>query len=133
MPGETVLIQGTGGVSLFALQFARHSACAPSSPRAATRSLSGQKARRLAVINYRTQPAWDEAARKLTDGLGVNHILEMVGGDNARRSFDALAASGRLSVIGLLGAWSYVSDVPFLRNRITVQGISIGHRRRSSG
>ena len=54
----------------------------------------------------------------------------MVGGDNARRSLDALAADGRLSVIGLLGGMEMTLPiVPFLRNRITVQGISIGHRR----
>ncbi|TIU64778.1 MAG: NAD(P)-dependent alcohol dehydrogenase, partial [Mesorhizobium sp.] len=82
------------------------------------------------TINHRTQPAWDEAARAMTDGLGVNHVLEMVGGDNARRSLNALAADGRLSVIGVLGAMEISFPiVPFMRNRIVVQGISIGHRR----
>ncbi|MCA0002639.1 MULTISPECIES: zinc-dependent alcohol dehydrogenase family protein [unclassified Mesorhizobium] len=131
VPGQTILIQGTGGVSLFALQFA-----AAFGLRAIVTSSSDDKlerARKLGawqVINYRTQPAWDEAARDLTGGTGVNHILEMVGGDNARRSLDALAADGRLSVIGLLGSMELSFPiVPFLRNRIVVQGISIGHRR----
>lgn len=131
VPGQTILIQGTGGVSLFALQFA-----AAFGLRAIVTSSSDEKLERAKdlgawqVINYRTQPAWDEAARDLTDGLGVNHILEMVGGDNARQSLNALAADGRLSIIGLLGATEISFPVlPFMRNRIVVQGISIGHRR----
>ncbi|RVB04276.1 zinc-binding dehydrogenase, partial [Mesorhizobium sp. M7A.F.Ca.CA.004.02.1.1] len=64
------------------------------------------------------------------NGLGVNHVLEMVGGDNARRSLNALAADGRLSIIGLLGAMELSFPImPFMRNRITVQGLSVGHRR----
>ena len=129
--GQTVLIQGTGGVSLFALQFA-----AAFGLRAIVTSSSDEKLRRARelgawqVINYRTRPAWDEAARDLTDGLGVNHVLEMVGGDNARRSLNALGADGRLSIIGLLGSMELSFPIlPFMRNRITVQGLSIGHRR----
>ncbi|MBZ9721996.1 MULTISPECIES: NAD(P)-dependent alcohol dehydrogenase [unclassified Mesorhizobium] len=131
VPGQTILIQGTGGVSLFALQFATAFGL-----RAIVTSSSDEKlerARKLGAwqgINYRTQPAWDDAARELTNGLGVNHVLEMVGGDNARRSLNALAADGRLSIIGLLGAMELSFPIlPFMRNRITVQGLSIGHRR----
>ncbi|TPI32049.1 NAD(P)-dependent alcohol dehydrogenase [Mesorhizobium sp. B3-2-1] len=131
VPGQTILIQGTGGVSLFALQFAH----AFGLRAIVTSSSDGklERARTLGawqVINYRTRAAWDEAARELTGGAGVNHILEMVGGGNARRSLDALAADGRLSVIGLLGSMELSFPiVPFLRNRIVVQGISVGHRR----
>ncbi|RUZ76701.1 NAD(P)-dependent alcohol dehydrogenase [Mesorhizobium sp. M7A.F.Ca.US.006.01.1.1] len=131
VPGQTILIQGTGGVSLFALQFATAFGL-----RAIVTSSSDEKlerARKLGAwqgINYRTQPAWDEAAREVTNGLGVNHVLEMVGGDNARRSLNALAADGRLSIIGLLGAMELSFPImPFMRNRITVQGLSVGHRR----
>lgn len=131
VPGQTILIQATGGVSLFALQFA-----AAFGLRAIVTSSSDEKLKRAKdlgawrTINYRAQPAWDEAARAITDGLGVNHVLEMVGGDNARRSLNALAADGRLSVIGLLGAMEISFPIlPLMRNRITVQGLSIGHRR----
>lgn len=131
IPGETVLIQGTGGVSLFALQFA-----AAFGLRAIVTSSSDEKLKRAKelgawqVINYRTHPAWDEAARDLTDGTGVKHVLEMVGGDNGRRSLNALAGDGRLSIIGLLGSMELNFPIlPFMRNRIVVQGISIGHRR----
>jgi len=131
VPGQTILIQGTGGVSLFALQFA-----AAFGLRAIVTSSGDEKLKRARdlgawrTINYRAQPAWDEAARAMTDGLGVNHVLEMVGGDNARLSLNALAADGRLSIIGLLGAMEISFPIlPFMRNRITVQGLSIGHRR----
>ncbi|MER8787082.1 NAD(P)-dependent alcohol dehydrogenase [Mesorhizobium sp. M0983] len=131
IPGETVLIQGTGGVSLFALQFA-----AAFGLRAIVTSSSDEKLERAKAlgawkgINYRSQPAWDEAARELTNGAGVRHVLEMVGGDNARRSLNALGPDGRLSLIGLLGSMELSFPIiPFLRNRIVVQGISIGHRR----
>jgi NADPH:quinone reductase-like Zn-dependent oxidoreductase len=129
--GQTILIQGTGGVSLFALQFA-----AAFGLRAIVTSSSDEKLKRAKdlgawrTINYRTQPAWDEAARELTNGLGVNHVLEMVGGDNARQSLNALGADGRLSIIGLLGAMELSFPIlPLMRNRIVVQGLSIGHRR----
>lgn len=82
------------------------------------------------AVNYRAHPAWDEAARDLTDGAGVGRVREMVGGDNARRSLNALGADGRLSVIGHLGGMELSFPIiPFLQNRIAVQGISIGHRR----
>ncbi|RVD68278.1 NAD(P)-dependent alcohol dehydrogenase, partial [Mesorhizobium sp. M4A.F.Ca.ET.029.04.2.1] len=129
--GETVLIQGTGGVSLFALQFATAFGL-----RAIVTSSSDDKLARASklgawqVINHRSQPAWDEVAREQTNGAGVKHVLEMIGGDNARRSINALAADGRLTVIGLLGSMELNFPIlPFLRNRLTVQGISIGHRR----
>ncbi|MER9403295.1 NAD(P)-dependent alcohol dehydrogenase [Mesorhizobium caraganae] len=131
VPGQTLLIQGTGGVSLFALQFANAFGLRPIVTSSSDEKL--ERARQLGawqVINYRTQPAWDKAARDLTEGIGVNHVLEMVGGDNARRSLHALAADGRLSIIGILGDTELsFSILPFMRNRITVQGLSVGHRR----
>ncbi|MER8433401.1 zinc-dependent alcohol dehydrogenase family protein [Mesorhizobium caraganae] len=131
VPGQTLLIQGTGGVSLFALQFANAFGLRPIVTSSSDEKL--ERARQLGawqVINYRTQPAWDKAARDLTEGIGVNHVLEMVGGDNARRSLHALAADGRLSIIGILGdAELSFPILPFMRNRITVQGLSVGHRR----
>jgi NADPH:quinone reductase-like Zn-dependent oxidoreductase len=131
MPGETVLIQGTGGVSLFAVQFA-----ALAGLRAIVTSSSDEKLERAkalgawAGINYRTSPNWAEAARAVTSGRGVDHVLEMVGGDNARQSLEALAADGRVSLIGFLGSTELsLSILPFMRNRLSITGASIGHRR----
>jgi NADPH:quinone reductase-like Zn-dependent oxidoreductase len=129
--GETVLIEGTGGVSLFALQFA-----VAFGLKAIVTSSNDDKlarARELGAwktINYRSQPDWDEAVRAATGGRGVDHVLEVVGGDNMRRSVNALAADGRISLIGILADTGFtLSIVPFIRNRLTIQGISIGSRR----
>jgi NADPH:quinone reductase-like Zn-dependent oxidoreductase len=131
VPGKTVLIQGTGGVALFALQLA-----AAFGLRAIVTSSSDAKLARAkalgawAGINYRSTPAWDEAALALTQGAGVDHVLEMVGGDNMRRSVEALGPDGRLSLIGLLGGLEFTLPIPaFLRKRLVLQGISIGSRR----
>jgi len=131
VPGETVLIQGTGGVSLFALQFA-----AAFGIKGIVTSSSDEKLERAKTlgawkaINHRTRPDWDVAARDATDGQGVNHVLEVVGGENMRRSIEVLAAGGRLSLIGILGDTTFSSSIfPVMRNRLTIQGISIGHRR----
>ncbi|WP_342359210.1 NAD(P)-dependent alcohol dehydrogenase [Terrarubrum flagellatum] len=130
-PAETILIQGTGGVSIFALQFA-----AATGLRAIVTSSSDEKLARASelgawrTINYRKQPDWNSEARRLTDGRGVDHVLEMVGGENVRRSIDALGPDGRLSLIGLLGDVEFTLPIiPFMRNRLVVQGISVGHRR----
>jgi NADPH:quinone reductase-like Zn-dependent oxidoreductase len=131
VPGETVLIQGTGGVSLFALQFAAAFGLRPIVTSSSDEKLV--RARELGawqVINYKTRPAWDEATREATGGRGVKHVLEMVGGDNMRRSVNALSADGRISLIGLLGGMEFSLPIlPFIRNRLVIQGISIGHRR----
>lgn len=131
VPGQTVLIQGTGGVSLFALQFA-----AAFGMRAIVTSSSADKlarARELGAwrtINYRTHPDWQDEARAATGGYGVDHVLEMVGGDNVRRSLAALGPQGRVSLIGILGDLTFTAPaMPFLLNRVSIQGIGIGHRR----
>jgi NADPH:quinone reductase-like Zn-dependent oxidoreductase len=131
VPGETVLIQGTGGVSLFALQFAVAFGLRP----IITSSSDEKLARATALgawlgINYRTRTAWDEAVREATGGDGVKHVLEMVGGDNLRRSVNALAANGRISLIGRLVDTEFTAPiVPIMRKRLTIQGISVGSRR----
>jgi len=131
VPGETVLIQGTGGVSLFGLQFAAAFGLRP----IVTSSSDEKLARATALgavrtINYRTRPDWDAAVREATDGQGVNHVLEVVGGQNMRRSIEALAAGGRLALVGILGDTEIVTSIfPVMRNRLTIQGITIGHRR----
>lgn len=130
-PGETVLIEGTGGVSLFALQFAKAFGL-----KAIVTSSSNDKlarARELGAwktVNYRARPDWDAAAREATGGRGVDHVLEVVGGDNMRRAVNTLAADGRLSLIGILDGTEFTLPImPFMRSRLIVQGVSIGSRR----
>jgi NADPH:quinone reductase-like Zn-dependent oxidoreductase len=129
-PGESVLLQGTGGVSTFALLFARAAGL-----RTILTSSSDEKiarARELGAdetINYKKTPDWEKEARNLTDGEGVDHVIEVGGSDTMTRSLAAVKTSGVVSVIGALsGAQPSVSPVPILMNSIRVQGIYVGSR-----
>jgi len=126
--GDVVLTQGTGGVSIFALQFAKlHGATVIAT------SSSDEKLERVKalgadhVINYKSTPDWHEAARTLTGGRGVDHVVEVGGLGTFERSLAATAVSGRVSLIGVLtGAGGAVNPMAALFNRITVQGIYVG-------
>jgi len=126
--GDTVLIQGTGGVSLFALQIARaHGA------RVIATSGRDDKLRRVLGlgasdgINYKTNPEWDKAVRALTDGEGVDHVVEVGGAGTLTRSLRAVKAGGRVSLIGVLaGGAAEVNILPVLMKCVRVQGIFVG-------
>ena len=129
-PGETVLVQGTGGVSLFALQFA-HMAGA----RVIVTSSSDEKlerARRLGAdetINYQRTPDWDQEALRLTGGKGVDHIVEVGGPATLPRSLNAVRINGHISLIGVLsGSSAEISMHPMLFKQIRLQGIYVGSR-----
>lgn len=130
VPGDTVLLQGTGGVSIFALQFAVMAGL-----RTIITSSSDEKlarAKKLGAhetINYKTTPNWDEAVRKLTGGEGVDHIIEVGGSDTLARSMKALRIHGAISVIGVLGgADAAITPVSLLANSTRLQGIFVGSR-----
>ncbi|MDQ2841387.1 MAG: NAD(P)-dependent alcohol dehydrogenase [Acidobacteriota bacterium] len=129
-PGDTVLIQGTGGVSVFALQFA----CAAGLRTIVTSSSDDKLARAKKLgasetINYKTTPNWDEAARALTAGEGVGHVVEVGGSDTMPRSLRAVRVGGAISVIGILsGGNPTVSPASILMNSVRVQGIYVGSR-----
>ncbi|WP_434389498.1 zinc-dependent alcohol dehydrogenase family protein [Melittangium boletus] len=128
--GDTVLVQGTGGVSLFALQIARLMGA-----RVLVTSSKDDKlarARTLGAaegINYVSTPDWDKAARALTGGVGVDHVVEVGGAGTLERSLRAVRTGGTVSVIGVLsGAAHSVNVLPMLMNNLRVQGIFVGHR-----
>jgi NADPH:quinone reductase-like Zn-dependent oxidoreductase len=130
VPGDTVLLQGTGGVSIFALQFAKAAGL-----RTIVTSSTDQKLERAKqlgaseTINYKADPNWDEPARKLTDGIGVDHVIEVGGSGTMPRSLRAVRVEGTVSVIGVLsGADATVSPLSILMNNIRVQGIYVGSR-----
>lgn len=129
--GQTVVLQGTGGVSLFGLQLAAaHGAQAIVISGDDAKLERAQALGAAHLINRRRTPRWDEAVREMTGGRGADHVLEMVGGDNFRLSLQALRQGGRVSVIGLLGdAEIHASSVPLFLGRPTIQGIGVGHRR----
>jgi len=127
--GDNVLIQGTGGVSLFALQFAKmHGARV-----IATSSSDAKLARVRALgasdgINYKNNPDWEEKVRALT-GHGVDHIVEVGGAGTLGKSFRAIRTGGQISLIGVLtGAANQVNPTPILMKQVRVQGIFVGSR-----
>jgi NADPH:quinone reductase-like Zn-dependent oxidoreductase len=102
-PGDTVLCMGTGGVSLFALQFAK---CAGARV-ILTSSDDGkiQRARALGAsdgINYKAHPDWEKEVLRLTGGRGADHVIEVGGAGTLARSFQAMAPGGKVALIGVL-------------------------------
>lgn len=128
--GETVLIQGTGGVSIFALQF-----CKLLGARAIITSSSSGKlelARRLGAwgqISYRHDPDWGRLARRLTGGVGVDLVIEVGGAGTLAESCRAIRPGGRISLIGVLsGHRSEIDILPIVMQNVRVQGILVGSR-----
>jgi|SRR5215213_1168778 len=128
--GDTVLVQGTGGVSLFALQFARMAGATVFVTSSSDEKL--RRARELGAaqgINYRESPNWEERVLEITSNRGVDHIVEVVGGENLNRSLQAVRLSGTISVIGLLGGTSApVETFGFVEKNVRLHGIYIGSR-----
>jgi NADPH:quinone reductase-like Zn-dependent oxidoreductase len=128
--GDTVLIQGTGGVSLFATQFA-HALGA----RAIVTSSSDEKLARAralgatGTINYRRTPAWEEEVVRLTGGRGDDVVMEVVGGENLNRSLRAVRLSGTIAFIGLIAGLSAPIDTyQFVMRNVRLEGIETGSR-----
>jgi NADPH:quinone reductase-like Zn-dependent oxidoreductase len=128
--GDTVLVQGTGGVSIFALQLARiHGARV-----IAMSSRDDKLARALQLgatdgINYIAVPKWDERVRELTGGAGVDYVVEVGGAGTLAQSMKAVKSGGQISLIGVLtGGSGQVNPLPILMKNIRVQGIFVGSR-----
>jgi NADPH:quinone reductase-like Zn-dependent oxidoreductase len=128
---DTLLTQGTGGLSLFAIQLAS----ALGARVISTSSSDDKLARAVALgaaetINYRNTPEWDEAARELTGGRGVDHVLDVVGGEGLNRSVAASRVGGRVTVAGFIdGQSSNVDLMPVIFGRTRIRGIAVGHLR----
>jgi NADPH:quinone reductase-like Zn-dependent oxidoreductase len=128
--GDLVLIQGTGGVSLFALQFVM-----ALGGRAIVLSSSDEKLNRVRslgaadVINYSQVPRWEEEVLARAGGRGVDHVVEVVGGENLNRSLRAVRVSGTISFIGLLaGLAAPINTYEFVARNIRIHGIETGSR-----
>ncbi|MBB6412348.1 NADPH:quinone reductase-like Zn-dependent oxidoreductase [Mesorhizobium sangaii] len=129
-PGDTVLVLGTGSVSLFALRFAKAAGA-----RVIATSSDEQKLERLtrlgadAVINYKAVPDWGQKARDLTDGRGVDHVIEVGGPATLTQSIAACRTGGHIALIGVLTGFAADVSIPALfSNQIRISGISIGSR-----
>jgi NADPH:quinone reductase-like Zn-dependent oxidoreductase len=110
LPGEIVFVQGTGGVSLFALQIAKAAGAIVIATSSSDEKL--QRAKQLGAdntINYRTNPDWGAVARSLTGGIGVDHVLDVAGGESVRQSLEATRIGGNVVIIGLLQSPQFTS------------------------
>jgi NADPH:quinone reductase-like Zn-dependent oxidoreductase len=126
--GDTVLLQGTGGVSIFGLQFARAMGIAAVITSSSDEKLQRAKALGAAHgINYKTNPDWDKAAVQFTGGRGVDHVVEVGGAATLTRSFGAIRVGGKITLIGgLSGGASELNPGLIFARRANVQGISVG-------
>lgn len=127
--GETVLVQGTGGVSLFALQFARLSGARVIATSSHDEKL--ERVRQLGAsdgINYKTTPDWDARVRELTGGVGVDHVVEVGGAGTLPKSLRAVRLGGRIALIGVLSGGGEFNPMPILMKNVRVQGIFVGSR-----
>ena len=128
-PDETVLIQGTGGVSIFALQFARLM-----KSRVIATSSSDEKLEHVRelgasdTINYRVTPDWDKRARELTGGRGVDHVVDIGGAGTLPKSIKAVRMGGKISIMGVVAGAGDINFVPIFMRHIRLQGIFVGSR-----
>jgi NADPH:quinone reductase-like Zn-dependent oxidoreductase len=128
--GDAVLVEGTGGVSIFALQFAKLSGA-----RVVATTSSDAKAERLRtlgadhVINYAETPKWHKAVREWTGGIGVDHVVEVVGGELAQ-ALQACRVGGHLCLVGALSRQPIqFPALAALRGNVRISGVTVGSRR----
>ena len=132
--GESVLTLGTGGVSVFAIQFARlHGA------RVIATSKSDDKLARVRelgasdLVNYQKTPDWEKQVLQLTGGNGVDHVVEVGGAGTLPKSIASARIAGRVAVIGVLASGGGVNPISILMKSLRVQGIFVGSRQMFAG
>lgn len=130
-PGQTVLVQGTGGVSVFALQFAKLAGAT-----VIATSSSDEKLQRVTelgadhVVNYRSDPGWGSTVRELTGGRGVDHVIEVGGSQTLQQSMIASRVGGHIALIGVLsGAAGSLPIGLALARQLEVNALLVGSRR----
>jgi NADPH:quinone reductase-like Zn-dependent oxidoreductase len=129
--GNTVLIQGTGGVSIFALQFAK--AFGAKVIATSSSALKLEKLKALGadyVINYKEVPHWGKASLELTNGRGVDHVIEVGGAGTLNQSMIAASNGGHIALIGVLTGYSGpVNTALLMSKQLRVQGLTVGTRQ----
>jgi NADPH:quinone reductase-like Zn-dependent oxidoreductase len=130
VPGDVVLVLGTGGVSTFAVLFAKAAGAV-----VIVTSSSDEKLARMKslgadhVINYKSEPKWGSAVRNLTGGAGADHIIELGGAETLSQSISAARVGGHIAIIGALaGLKGPVPTHLILRKQLRVQGLRVGTR-----
>jgi NADPH:quinone reductase-like Zn-dependent oxidoreductase len=126
--GQSVLLQGTGGVSIFALQFAHAMGVTAIITSSSDDKLARAKKLGAAhTVNYKATPDWEKAAVAFTGGRGVDHVVEVGGAGTLTRSFGAIRIGGKISMIGgLSGAATELNPGLIMARRANIQGISVG-------
>ena len=128
-PGSTVLLLGTGGVSIMALQF-----CQMLGVKAILTSSSDEKLEKAQalgawqVINYKKEPDWDLLVLDITNGFGVDHVVEVGGAGTLSKSINSVRISGSIGLIGILTG-GQIDPTPMLRKSLHIHGVYVGHRR----
>lgn len=130
-PGDVVLTQGTGGVSIFALQLAKAAGAVVISTSSSDEKLERLKAMGADhLINYKTTPAWGQAAAELTGGRGVDVVVEIGGAGTLAQSLVATRIGGHVSLIGVLAG--FAGEVPTalaMSKNIAIKGVTVGSRQ----
>ena len=135
VPGEVVLLLGTGGVSIFGLQIAKSAGAKVIITSSSNEKL--ERARKLgadAVINYKTTPEWGQAAAKLAGNDGVDHVVEVGGAGTFIQSVRACRCGGKIGLIGILSGREAQTEIfPIVAKSATVFGIYVGSREMFEG
>ncbi|MEA3251652.1 MAG: NAD(P)-dependent alcohol dehydrogenase [Pseudomonadota bacterium] len=130
-PGDSVLVLGTGGVSIFALQFAKQMGAT-----VIATSSSDDKIARLRelgadhTLNYKREPEWGKRVKQLTDGRGVDHVIEVGGPGTLPQSIDAVRIGGHIALIGVLtGRGGEVPTAKLMARQASLKGLIVGSRQ----
>ena len=128
--GDIVVVQGTGGVSIFALQFAKAAGAIVIVTSSSDEKL--ERAKALGAnhfINYRSTPDWAKEVRRITDKRGADHVIEVGGAGTFEQSLSAIRLGGKIAVIGILGG--FVKDLnvaAIFRSNAFIHGVTVGSR-----
>ncbi|MEI9988697.1 MAG: NAD(P)-dependent alcohol dehydrogenase [Rhizomicrobium sp.] len=129
-PGDSVLVLGTGGVSMFALQFARAAGARVIATSSQDAKLERAKAHGASdLINYKTHPDWDKEVLRLTGGKGVDCVIEVGGSGTLARSMASVGYGGKVSLIGVLtGPHGDTNPHALMLRGASLHGIFVGNR-----
>jgi NADPH:quinone reductase-like Zn-dependent oxidoreductase len=128
--GDVVVLQGTGGVSIFALQFAKAAGATVIITSSSDEKLQRAKAMGADhLVNYKSTPDWAREVRRITGNRGADHVVEVGGAGTFEQSLRAIKLGGRIAVIGVLGGWVKDLNVAsiFASNAV-INGITVGSR-----
>jgi NADPH:quinone reductase-like Zn-dependent oxidoreductase len=130
-PGDVVLTQGTGGVSIFALQLAKAAGATVISTSSSDEKLEKLKALGADhLINYRQTPEWGAAAAALTGGRGVDVVVEIGGAGTLAQSVTATRIGGHVSLIGVLAGFAGEAPTAVIMSKnVAVKGVTVGSRQ----